>query len=156
METTGAEYVIRFLIERGVRRVAGMPGGAILPLYDALARSELAHVLVRHEQAAGFIAQGAARASGTPQVCFATSGPGATNLLTALADAKMDSVPVVAITGQVPTALIGTDAFQEVDIVTAAKPLVKHAELVRSATELPAALDRAFELAMSGRPGPAL
>jgi acetolactate synthase I/II/III large subunit len=156
METTGAEYVIRFLIERGVRRVAGMPGGAILPLYDALARSALAHVLVRHEQAAGFIAQGAARASGKAQVCFATSGPGATNLLTALADARMDSVPVVAITGQVPTALLGTDAFQEVDIVAAAKPVVKHAELVRSAAELPGALERAFELATSGRPGPVL
>jgi acetolactate synthase-1/2/3 large subunit len=156
METTGAEYVIADLIARGIRRVAGMPGGAILPLYDALAKSALPHVLVRHEQAAGFIAQGAARATGTAQVCFATSGPGATNLLTALADAKMDSVPVVAITGQVPTALIGTDAFQEVDIVSAAKPLVKHAELVRSAADLPAALDRAFELAMSGRPGPVL
>jgi acetolactate synthase-1/2/3 large subunit len=156
METTGADYVIRFLIERGVRRIAGMPGGAILPLYDALARSELSHVLVRHEQAAGFIAQGAARVSGRPQVCFATSGPGATNLLTALADAKMDSVPVVAITGQVPTTLLGTDAFQEVDIVAAAKPMVKHATLVRSAAELPAALARAFELAMAGRPGPVL
>jgi acetolactate synthase-1/2/3 large subunit len=155
-EATGAEYVIRYLIARGVRRVAGMPGGAILPLYDALARSDLAHVLVRHEQAAGFIAQGAARASGKPQVCFATSGPGATNLLTALADAKLDSVPIVAITGQVPTALLGTDAFQEVDIVAAATPVVKHAELVRTVADLPAALDRAFELATSGRPGPVL
>lgn len=156
METTGAEYVIRCLLARGVRRVAGMPGGAILPLYDALARSELEHVLVRHEQAAGFIAQGAARASGMPQVCFATSGPGATNLLTALADAKMDSVPVVAITGQVPTALLGTDAFQEVDIVAAAQPVVKHAELVRRVEELPDALERVFRLAQSGRPGPVL
>ena len=156
METTGADYVIRYLIERGVKRVAGMPGGAILPLYDALARSDLAHVLVRHEQAAGFIAQGAARASGSPQVCFATSGPGATNLLTALADARMDSVPIIAITGQVPTALIGTDAFQEVDIVAAARPVVKHAELVRKVADLPAALDRAFELALHGRPGPVL
>jgi acetolactate synthase-1/2/3 large subunit len=156
METTGADYVIRYLIERGVRRVAGMPGGAILPLYDALARSDLRHVLVRHEQAAGFIAQGAARASGRPQVCFATSGPGATNLLTALADAKMDSVPVVAITGQVPTALLGTDAFQEVDIVAAAKPVVKHAELVQRSEQLPEALERAFRLALSGRPGPVL
>ncbi len=156
METTGADYVISYLIERGVRRIAGMPGGAILPLYDALARSDLAHVLVRHEQAAGFIAQGAARVSGNPQVCFATSGPGATNLLTALADAKMDSVPVIAITGQVPTALLGTDAFQEVDIVTTARPLVKHAELVRSVDALPAALERAFELATFGRPGPVL
>jgi acetolactate synthase I/II/III large subunit len=156
METTGADYVIRYLIERGVRRVAGMPGGAILPLYDALAKSDLAHVLVRHEQAAGFIAQGAARVSGTPQVCFATSGPGATNLLTALADAKMDSVPIIAITGQVPTALLGTDAFQEVDIVAAATPVVKHAQLVRSVEELPEALERAFELALSGRPGPVL
>jgi acetolactate synthase-1/2/3 large subunit len=144
------------LLERGVPRVAGMPGGAILPLYDALEKSALPHVLVRHEQAAGFIAQGAARASGLPQVCFATSGPGATNLLTALADAKMDSVPIVAITGQVPTALIGTDAFQEVDIVAAAKPMVKHAELVRRIEDLPAALDRVFEIATTGRPGPTL
>jgi acetolactate synthase-1/2/3 large subunit len=156
METTGADHVIQFLLERGIRRVAGMPGGAILPLYDALAKSQLEHILVRHEQAAGFIAQGAARASGLPQVCFATSGPGATNLLTALADAKMDSVPIVAITGQVPTALIGTDAFQEVDIVAAAKPVVKHAELVRRVEDLPAALERVFSLATTGRPGPTL
>lgn len=156
METTGADYVIRYLLERGIRRVAGMPGGAILPLYDALARSSLQHVLVRHEQAAGFIAQGAARASGTAQVCFATSGPGATNLMTALADAKLDSVPLVAITGQVPTSLLGTDAFQEVDIVAAAGPVVKHAQLVQNVHDLPEALDRAFELATSGRPGPVL
>jgi acetolactate synthase I/II/III large subunit len=103
MEETGAEYVIQYLIDRGVRRVTGMPGGAILPLYDALAKRELPHVLASHEQAAAFIAQGAARASGLPQVCLATSGPGATNLLTALADAKLDSVPIVAITGQVPS-----------------------------------------------------
>jgi acetolactate synthase-1/2/3 large subunit len=154
--TTGADHVISFLLERGITRVSGMPGGAILPLYDALARSTLEHILVRHEQAAGFIAQGEARASGKPAVCMATSGPGATNLLTALADAKLDSIPVIAITGQVPTALIGTDAFQEVDIVSAARPLLKHAEQVPHISELPDVLARAFAHATSGRPGPVL
>lgn len=152
----GAEIIIECLQRRGVRVVAGMPGGANLPLYDALARSDIQHVLVRHEQAAGFIAQGIARVSGRAGVCFATSGPGATNLVTALADARMDSVPVVAITGQVPTPLIGTDAFQEVDTVAIMRPVVKHAVMVRHVEELAATLEYAFELAEDGRPGPVL
>jgi acetolactate synthase-1/2/3 large subunit len=153
---SGAHIISDFLERRGVRVVAGMPGGANLPLYDALTRSRLKHVLVRHEQAAGFIAQGIARVSGRAGVCFATSGPGATNLLTALADARLDSIPVVAITGQVPTALIGTDAFQEVDTVAIFKPVVKHARLVKHTAELWDALEEAFRIAESGRPGPVL
>jgi len=156
MQCSGAQIIIEYLEQRGVRIVAGMPGGANLPLYDALARSRLRHVLVRHEQAAGFIAQGMARASGRAAVCFATSGPGATNLVTALADARMDSIPIVAITGQVPTSLLGTDAFQEVDTVAICKPVVKHARMVTHVEQLWAALDQAFEMAESGRPGPVL
>ena len=113
---TGAELTVSLLERQGIRTIAGIPGGANLPLYDALSRSTLIrHVLARHEQGAGFLAQGMARVTGLPAVCFATSGPGATNILTAIADAKLDSVPVVCITGQVPRAMIGTDAFQEVD-----------------------------------------
>jgi acetolactate synthase-1/2/3 large subunit len=156
MQRTGAQIIIDFLEQRGVRIVAGMPGGANLPLYDALAHSGIRHVLVRHEQAAGFIAQGMARVSGRARVCFATSGPGATNLVTALADARMDSVPVVAITGQVPTALLGSDAFQEVDTVSICKPVVKYAVMVKRVEELPMLLAHAFDLAESGRPGPVL
>jgi acetolactate synthase I/II/III large subunit len=156
MERSGAEIIIEELIGHGIEVVAGMPGGANLPLYDALARSSLRHVLVRHEQAAGFIAQGMARVSGRAGVCFATSGPGATNLVTALADARMDSIPLVAITGQVPTALIGTDAFQEVDTCAIVRPVVKHAERVDRVHALAPALRRAFQLAQSGRPGPVL
>jgi acetolactate synthase I/II/III large subunit len=154
MQRTGADLIIETLLERGIRTVAGMPGGAALPLYDALAKSSLRHVLVRHEQAAGFIAQGMARVSGRAAVCCATSGPGATNLVTAIADAYMDSIPVIAITGQVPTNLLGTSAFQEVDTVSIARPIVKHSELVRDVRDLEAALDRAFEISQSGRPGP--
>ncbi|HMI91918.1 MAG TPA: thiamine pyrophosphate-binding protein, partial [Polyangiales bacterium] len=156
MERSGAEIIIEELLGHGTEVVAGMPGGANLPLYDALARSSLRHVLVRHEQAAGFIAQGMARVSGRAGVCFATSGPGATNLVTALADARMDSIPLVAITGQVPTALIGTDAFQEVDTCAIVRPVVKHAERVDRVHALAPALQRAFQLAQSGRPGPVL
>jgi acetolactate synthase-1/2/3 large subunit len=156
MKRSGAQIIIDFLEQRGVRCVAGMPGGANLPLYDALFDSRIRHVLVGHEQAAGFIAQGMARVSGRARVCFATSGPGATNLVTALADARLDSIPIVAITGQVPSALLGSDAFQEVDTVAICKPVVKHGCMVRDARELPAALERAFELAETGRPGPVL
>jgi acetolactate synthase-1/2/3 large subunit len=124
---TGAELIVALLERLGVTTVAGIPGGAVLPLYDALARSgRIRHVLARHEQGAGFIAQGIARATGRPGVCIASSGPGATNLLTAIADAKLDSIPLVAITGQVPQALIGTDAFQEVDTFGMSLPVVKH------------------------------
>ena len=152
---TGAEIAVRLLERQAVRIVAGIPGGAILPIYDALSRSSsLRHVLARHEQGAGFIAQGMARVTGRPGVCIASSGPGATNLLTAVADAKLDSIPLVAITGQVPRALIGTDAFQEVDTYGLSIPIAKHSFLVRSASQLLEAVPRAFRIAASGRPGP--
>ena len=133
---TGAEITVRLLERQDVATIAGIPGGAVLPLYDALARSRtIRHVLARHEQGAGFIAQGIARATGRPGVCFASSGPGATNLLTAIADAKLDSIPLVAITGQVPRAMIGTDAFQEVDTFGLSLPITKHNYLVRTASD---------------------
>jgi len=136
MKTTGAQLITRLIERQGVDIIAGIPGGANLPLYDALHSSHIRHVLARHEQGAGFIAQGMARATGQPAVCFGTSGPGATNLLTAIADAKLDSIPLVAITGQVPRAMIGTDAFQEIDTYGLTIPITKHNYLVRSATEL--------------------
>ena len=154
---TGAQITIRLLERQGIRTVAGIPGGAILPIYDALGQSTLIHhVLARHEQGAGFMAQGMARVSGQPAVCLATSGPGATNLLTAIADAKLDSIPLVAITGQVPRAMIGTDAFQEVDTYGLSIPITKHNFLVTSAEELLEVIPRAFRIAASGRPGPVL
>lgn len=154
---SGAQIAIRLLERQGIRTVAGIPGGAILPIYDALSQSALIrHVLARHEQGAGFMAQGMARVSGQPAVCLASSGPGATNLLTALADAKLDSIPLVAITGQVPRAMIGTDAFQEVDTYGLSIPITKHNFLVSSAEELLAVIPRAFAIAASGRPGPVL
>ncbi|NMG44623.1 acetolactate synthase large subunit [Aromatoleum toluvorans] len=157
MQMTGAELIVRLLERQGIRTIAGIPGGAILPLYDALSGSEtIRHVLARHEQGAGFIAQGMARVSGRPEVCFASSGPGATNLVTAIADARLDSIPMVAITGQVPLAMIGTDAFQEVDIYGMTVPITKHNFLVRSAAELLEVIPQAFRIAMSGRPGPVL
>jgi acetolactate synthase-1/2/3 large subunit len=143
------------MLERqGITHVPGIPGGANLPIYDAITNSGIKHVLARHEQGAGFIALGMARATGKAQVCFASSGPGATNLVTAVADAKMDSVPVVAITGQVPSAMIGTDAFQEVDTYGLMLPITKHNWLVRSAEELIHVIPEAFRIALSGRPGP--
>lgn len=154
---TGAQIVVRLLERQGVRRVSGIPGGAILPLYDAMSKSsKIEHVLARHEQGAGFIAQGIARASGEVGVCMASSGPGATNLLTAIADAKLDSIPLIAITGQVPRPMIGTDAFQEVDTYSLSIPITKHNFLVGSAEELLEVIPRAFRLAASGRPGPVL
>lgn len=154
---SGATLTIRLLERQGVKVVAGIPGGPILPIYDALSQSQqIVHVLARHEQGAGFIAQGMARSSGLPAVCMASSGPGATNLLTAIADAKLDSIPLIAITGQVPTSLIGTDAFQEVDICGLARSITKHAFFVRSAEELLQIIPAAFEIAASGRPGPVL
>jgi acetolactate synthase-1/2/3 large subunit len=154
---TGAEIAVRLLERQGVSTLAGIPGGAVLPLYDALARSRvLRHVLARHEQGAGFIAQGIARVTGKPGVCVASSGPGATNLLTTIADAKLDSIPLVAITGQVPRAMIGTDAFQEVDTFGLSLPITKHNFLVRSARELLRVIPAAFAIASSGRPGPVL
>jgi acetolactate synthase-1/2/3 large subunit len=154
---TGAEIAIDLLERQGVTTVAGIPGGAVLPLYDALARSHrIRHVLARHEQGAGFIAQGMARVTGRPGVCLASSGPGATNLLTAIADAKLDSIPLVAITGQVPRALIGTDAFQEVDTFGLSLPITKHNYLVTAASDLVRIIPEAFAIASSGRPGPVL
>ncbi len=150
----GSQLLIKLLERQGVTHIAGIPGGANLPMYDALTSSSIKHVLARHEQGAGFIAQGMARASGEAQVCFASSGPGASNLITAVADAKMDSVPLIAITGQVPQAMIGTDAFQEIDTFGLMLPITKHNWMVRSAEELLEVIPRAFEIALSGRPGP--
>jgi acetolactate synthase I/II/III large subunit len=157
MTMTGAEIAIGLIERQGVRAIAGIPGGANLPLYDALSKNHrIRHVLARHEQGAGFIAQGMARVTGSPQVCLATSGPGATNILTAIADAKLDSVPVICITGQVPRGMIGTDAFQEVDTYGLSIPITKHNFLVRSARELFEVIPDAFRIAASGRPGPVL
>ncbi len=156
MQLTGAQALVRSLEQQGVDVVFGLPGGAILPAYDPLRSSSLRHVLVRHEQGAGHAAEGYAWATGRVGVCIATSGPGATNLVTALADAYMDSVPMVAITGQVPSAMIGTDAFQEADITGITLPVTKHNELVTSVERIPAAIAEAFHIAASGRPGPVL
>src|SRR6202521_3392851 len=152
----GAEFLVRALEHEGVEIIFGYPGGAIMPVYDALLDSKIRHILVRHEQAAALAADGYARVTGKVGVCMATSGPGATNLVTGVANAYMDSVPMVAITGQVATALMGTDAFQEVDIFGITLPVVKHSFLVRTTEELPRIVSEAFRIARSGRPGPVL
>ncbi|MGC3965206.1 MAG: acetolactate synthase large subunit [Rhodocyclaceae bacterium] len=154
MRLTGAQLIVRLLEQQGISIVAGIPGGAALPLYDAFSQSTIRHVLARHEQGAGFIAQGIARVTGRAAVCMASSGPGATNLLTAIADAKLDSIPVVCITGQVPLGMIGTDAFQEVDTYGISIPVTKHNYLVRDVRELLRVIPEAFRIAESGRPGP--
>ncbi len=154
---TGAEAVVRSLELLGVTDVFGIPGGSILPVYDALLDSDrIRHVLVRHEQGAGHAAEGYASASGRLGVAIATSGPGATNLVTAMMDAKSDSVPLLVITGQVPSHLIGTDAFQEADIVGITAPITKHSFLVTDVSEIPGTISKAHRLALSGRPGPVL
>jgi acetolactate synthase-1/2/3 large subunit len=154
---TGAQAVVRSLELLGVTDVFGLPGGAILPVYDPLMDSrDLRHILVRHEQGAGHAAEGYASASNKVGVAIATSGPGATNLVTAIADAYMDSVPIVCITGQVFSTLMGTDAFQEADIVGITMPITKHSFLVKDAAEIPGAIAAAFEIASTGRPGPVL
>ncbi|ODU51956.1 MAG: acetolactate synthase large subunit [Microbacterium sp. SCN 70-10] len=154
---TGAQAVVRSLDLLGVTDVFGLPGGAIMPVYDPLMDDEnVRHILVRHEQGAGHAAEGYAAASGRTGVAIATSGPGATNLVTAIADAYMDSVPLVCITGQVFSTLMGTDAFQEADIVGITMPITKHSFLVKSAEEIPGAIAAAFEIASTGRPGPVL
>ncbi|HET9517701.1 MAG TPA: acetolactate synthase large subunit [Actinoplanes sp.] len=153
---SGAACLVRSLEALGVEVAFGIPGGAILPLYDPLFDSSLRHILVRHEQGAGHAATGYAQATGKVGVCIATSGPGATNLVTPIADAYMDSVPIVAITGQVPRPAIGTDAFQEADIQGITLPITKHNFLVQTPEEIPQVLAEAFHLAASGRPGPVL
>ena len=154
--TTGARLLVGALLDAGCTTLFGYPGGAIMPVYDALAGSALKHVLVRHEQAAAFMADAWARTTGEVGVCIATSGPGATNLLTGLANAFADSVPVVAITGQVPTTVMGTDAFQEVDVLGMTLPIVKHSFIVRDPADIPEVVAEAFAIAREGRPGPVL
>ncbi|WP_312952307.1 acetolactate synthase large subunit [Superficieibacter sp.] len=152
---TGAQLIVHLLERQGITTVTGIPGGTVLPLYDALSQSKsIRHILARHEQGAGFIAQGMARTDGKPAVCIACSGPGATNLVTAIADARLDSIPLVCITGQVPASMIGTDAFQEVDTYGISIPITKHNYLVRNIAELPQVISDAFRIAQSGRPGP--
>ena len=146
---SGARLLISTLERLGVEVVFGYPGGAIMPVYDALAGSKLKHVLVRHEQGAAFAADAYARMSGRVGVCLATSGPGATNLITGIANAMMDSVPMVCITGNVAQGIMGTDAFQEIDILGVTMPIVKHSILVRDAADLPAAVEEAFHIAAS-------
>lgn len=155
---TGAEAVIRSLIEEGVETIFGYPGGAIMPIYDALYdfQDQVHHILVRHEQGATHAAQGYARAAGKVGVVFATSGPGATNLVTGLADAHMDSTPMVCITGQVAAALLGTDAFQETDVIGITMPITKWNIQVTRAEDIPGAIAKAFYIARNGRPGPVL
>lgn len=156
VQMSGSEAIVRSLEELGVKDIFGLPGGAILPTYDPLMASSLNHVLVRHEQGAGHAAQGYAMVTGNVGVCIATSGPGATNLVTAIMDAHMDSVPIVAITGQVSSSVIGTDAFQEADIVGITMPITKHSYLVTDPNDIPRVLAEAFHLASTGRPGPVL
>ncbi|HEY8701130.1 MAG TPA: acetolactate synthase large subunit [Arthrobacter sp.] len=153
---TGSEAIVRSLEELGVDDIFGLPGGAILPTYDPLMASSMNHILVRHEQGAGHAAQGYAMVTGRVGVCIATSGPGATNLVTAIMDAHMDSVPLVAITGQVSSGVIGTDAFQEADIVGITMPITKHSFLVTDPNDIPHVMAEAFHLASTGRPGPVL
>ncbi|WP_263120052.1 acetolactate synthase large subunit [Cellulomonas sp. RIT-PI-Y] len=156
-QVTGAQSIVRSLEEAGAEVVFGIPGGAILPTYDPLMDStRIRHILVRHEQGGGHAAQGYAHATGKVGVCMATSGPGATNLVTPIADANMDSIPLVAITGQVAAPLIGTDAFQEADIVGITLPVTKHNFLVTDPAEIPRTIAEAFHIASTGRPGPVL
>src|SRR5215217_5976461 len=152
---TGAEMVIRALQDQGVEHLFGYPGGAVLPIYDALFHQDtIQHILVRHEQGAVHAAEGYARSSGKVGVVLVTSGPGATNAVTGLADAMMDSIPLVCLTGQVPTHLIGNDAFQEADTTGITRPCTKHNYLVKDVADLARTLHEAFYVARSGRPGP--
>jgi len=154
---TGAEIVFKVLEDQNVRHIFGYPGGAVLPIYDELKNhKKIKHILVRHEQGAGHAAEGYARSSGKPGVILVTSGPGATNAVTALTDAYMDSIPLVCITGQVPTHLIGTDAFQECDTTGITRPCTKHNWLVKDVNKLSSIMHKAFEVATTGRPGPVL
>ncbi len=155
MTMTGAEMVLQALRDNGVKHIFGYPGGAVLPIYDELhQQDDIEHILVRHEQGAGHMAEGYARSTGKPGVILVTSGPGATNVVTALQDALMDSIPIVCITGQVPTSLIGSDAFQECDTVGITRPCTKHNWLVKDVNQLSRIIHEAFRIATSGRPGP--
>src|SRR6266852_2855379 len=156
MKLTGAEILCESLTRLGVRQIFGYPGGAILPVYDALGKSKLHHVLVRHEQGATHMADGYARASGGIGVAMATSGPGATNMVTGIATAMMDSSPVVCITGQVSSKVLGSDAFQEIDITGITMPITKHNVVVTKAEDIARTIREAFLIANSGRPGPVL
>src|SRR3989440_1422407 len=155
---SGADILVQCLVNHGVEVVFAYPGGASMPLHQALTRfqSQVRTILPRHEQGGGFMAEGYARSTGRVGVCIATSGPGATNFVTCIADAKMDSVPIVAITGQVGTAVIGTDAFQETPIVEVCRPITKHHYLVTRTEDLPRVVKEAFHIALTGRPGPVL
>jgi len=156
MKLNGGQALIKSLEMEGVEVMFGLPGGAILPVYDPIIDSPIRHILVRHEQGAGHMAEGYAHATGRPGVAMVTSGPGATNIVTPLADAMMDSIPIVVITGQVPSSAIGTDAFQECDIVGVTRSVTKHNELVTSAQDIPRVVHEAFHIATTGRPGPVL
>ena len=156
MQLTGAQALIKSLEQEGVDTIFGLPGGAILPVYDPILDSSIRHILVRHEQGAGHMAEGYALATGRPGVAMVTSGPGATNIVTPIGNAHMDSTPLVVITGQVATAAIGSDAFQECDITGITMGITKHNFLIQSAHEIPRVVAAAFHLATTGRPGPVL
>ena len=154
---TGAEMVVQALIDQGIKHIFGYPGGAVLPIYDEIIQQDaVEHILVRHEQGAGHAAEGYARSTGGVGVALVTSGPGATNMVTPLTDALMDSIPIVCFTGQVPTHLIGNDAFQEADTVGITRPATKHNWLVRDVNDLARTIHEAFYVATHGRPGPVL
>src|SRR6201987_4161390 len=154
-QMTGAAMIVRAPIDHGVQHLFGYPGGAVLPIYDEIfQQSDVQHILVRHEQGAGHAAEGYARSTGKPGVVLVTSGPGATNMVTPLTDALMDSIPLVCISGQVPTHLIGNDAFQECDTVGITRPCTKHNYLVKNVDDLARVLHEAFYVAANGRPGP--
>src|SRR5258705_12743449 len=156
MQLTGAQALIKSLEMEGTEVMFGLPGGAILPVYDPLLESTIRHILVRHEQGAGHMAEGYAHATGRPGVAMVTSGPAATNIVTPLADAYLDSIPIVVITGQVPLTAIGTDAFQECDTVGITMPVTKHNWLIQRAEDIPTVVREAFYVATTGRPGPVL
>ena len=156
MQLNGSQALIKSLEMEGVDTIFGLPGGCILPVYDPLLDSPIRHILVRHEQGAGHMAEGYAHVTGRPGVAMVTSGPAATNIVTPLCDAYMDSIPIVVITGQVPVAAIGTDAFQECDTIGITRSVTKHNELVTSAADIPRAVREAFHIATTGRPGPVL
>jgi acetolactate synthase-1/2/3 large subunit len=156
MTLNGGQALIKSLEMEGVEVMFGLPGGAILPVYDPIIDSPIRHILVRHEQGAGHMAEGYAHATGRPGVAMVTSGPGATNIVTPLADAMMDSIPIVVITGQVPSSAIGTDAFQECDTIGITRSVTKHNELITSAQDIPRVIHEAFHIATTGRPGPVL